>query len=357
MKRIIDLFKKNICYAGLSEEEYRQITSAIQSNNRQNLMTYSIITCVFLAIMFVISFFSKDVESNRLIYIITMFITLFVFCIAESYSEQHPGLLLADIYAFMSILFVFGIILGTVTRPDEQTVTFIALLLTVPLLFTDKPVRMISFIFLYVIIFVIVAFNVKVDYVLSADIIDACVFGAISAIVSTYMMKVKCQRYLYEWKVHVLSETDLLTGLRNRNSFEQNLKMYPSSYNHNLFCIFVDVNGLHELNNTKGHEAGDRMLQFVGKTMQAQFGKEDTYRIGGDEFVAFLRDESEEEVRKRCDRVMLLLEEHSYHASIGWDCVDRNRTDMTELINSAEKQMYEAKKIFYEQKENDRRMR
>ena len=51
--------------------------------------------------------------------------------------------MLVIIYAFVIILFVFGIVLGTVTRPDEQTVSFVALLLTVPLLFTDRPVRMI----------------------------------------------------------------------------------------------------------------------------------------------------------------------------------------------------------------------
>ena len=88
--------------------------------------------------------------------------------------------------------------IGTVIRPDEQTVTFIALLLTVPLLFTDRPVRMIGCIYVYIIAFVIAALYIKEDYVLAADIIDAGVFGTISAIISTYMMSVKCQRYLYE---------------------------------------------------------------------------------------------------------------------------------------------------------------
>ena len=60
-----------------------------------------------------------------------------------------------------------------------------------------------------------------------------------------------------------MSEIDMLTGVRNRNSYEQNLSIYPSLCKKNLSCIFADLNGLHELNNTKGHEAGDKMLQFV----------------------------------------------------------------------------------------------
>ena len=119
--------------------------------------------------------------------------------ICDSKKSENPEsrLLIVDQYAFVSILFIFGIILGTVTRPDEQTVTFVAFLLTVPLLFTDKPIRMISCIFFFVIAFSITAIFVKEDYVLVADIIDVTVFGTISAIISTYMMSVKCQRFLY----------------------------------------------------------------------------------------------------------------------------------------------------------------
>lgn len=89
----------------------------------------------------------------------------------SAYVSKHENrVLLVAVYAFVSILFAFGIILGTVTRPDEQTVSFVALLLTVPLLFTDR-----------------------------------------------------CEKFLYARKVSVLSQTDLLTGLCNRNSYEQRL--------------------------------------------------------------------------------------------------------------------------------------
>lgn len=70
------------------------------------------------------------------------------------------------------------------------------------------------------------------------------------------MMSLKFQRFLYARKVTILSETDLLTGLFNRNSYERKLKVYSSMCNQVFACIYVDVNGLHEINNTKGHVAG-----------------------------------------------------------------------------------------------------
>ena len=357
MKRITVFFKRYFLNSGMSEDEYMQILGEIQNSNRQNLMIFSIISVVFLFIMFCLSFFSQDIVSNRWVYLFTMFISLALFGVTKFCSEKYPGLLLAGIYAFMGILFIFGIILGTVTRPDEQTVTFIALLLTVPLLFTDRPVRMIGNIYVYIIAFVIAAVFIKEEYVLVADIIDACVFGTISAIISTYMMNVKCQRILYGQKVVIMSEIDMLTGVRNRNSYEQNLTIYPSLCKNNLFCIFADLNGLHELNNTKGHEAGDKMLQFVAEKMEEQFGKNNTYRIGGDEFVSFVIDGCADEIQKKIDMVVESAKEKKYYVSIGYDTRSCSDMDMSTLINRAEMRMYEAKKQFYQQKGIDRRIR
>ena len=177
MKIIKDTMKNILLRAGLSQKEWEQVETEHFISNRQNLLIYSKITFGFLLIMFFVSFFSSDVESNRWIYLGTMFIVLGIDAVAKFCGKDHPVLLMADVYVFISILFIFGIILGTVTRPDEQTVTFIALMLTVPLLFTDRPIRMICCIGVYVIVFIIAAVNIKVEYVLIADIIDECIFG------------------------------------------------------------------------------------------------------------------------------------------------------------------------------------
>ncbi|MGN0677216.1 MAG: GGDEF domain-containing protein [Ruminococcus sp.] len=350
-------FKEYFIYSGISKDDYKFISGEIQSGNRQNLIIFSAVASVFLFIMFFLSFFSKDVETSRWVYFFTMLSTLSVLVTAKLFSENSPLILLTDIYIFVSILFIFGIILGTVTRPDEQTVSFIALILTVPLLFTDKPVRMAVFINFYTAVFIIIALYVKVDYVLTADIIDACVFGAISVIVSTYMMNVKCQRYLYEQKVSVMSEIDLLTGIRNRNCYEKNLSFYPSLCSKSVSCVFIDVNGLHELNNTKGHEAGDKMLKFVAGKLQEYFGKNDSYRIGGDEFVAFAVDCTPEELKRRTESLIKDVEEMNYHISVGCDTGLYSGINIDSIIKNAEKHMYEDKTLFYQQKGIDRRVR
>lgn len=357
MNRLKDFMKRELLYAGVAQEEYRLIQKDLQEENRKSMLTFSAITVAFLLIMFLISFASKDVEANRWVYLFVMFVTAAMLAVAYLNKHGNYVVLLLDIYAFVILLFSFGIILGTVTRPDEQTVTFVAFLLTVPLLFTDRPIRMVICLFIAIIAFIITAIFVKEDYVLVADIIDVTVFGTISAIVCTYMMGLKCQRFLYARKVSILSETDLLTGLCNRNSFEQKLETYSSMCNQELSCVYVDVNGLHELNNTRGHAAGDKMLQFVGKTLQKEFGERNSFRIGGDEFVVLAIDEKEEVIQAKIDHIQMLVEAEAYHVSIGYAIGNASEMDVSWLVSTAEKHMYEAKKLYYQQRGVDRRAR
>ena len=99
------------------------------------------------------------------------------------------------------------------------------------------------------------------------------------------------------------------------------------------------------------------MLQFVAKKMEEQFGKNNTYRIGGDEFVSFVIDGCADEIQKKINMVVRSAKEQEYYVSIGYDTGFCSDMDMGSLINTAEMRMYAAKKQFYQQKGMDRRIR
>lgn len=151
-------------------------------------------------------------------------------------------------------------------------------------------------------------------------------------------------------------EKDMLTGLYNRNRYEADLPSIGAHYKKSLACVYIDVNGLHELNNAKGHSAGDIMLKTVAGQICERFGTEFTYRIGGDEFLVFAPDIAAEEVSALCGQLTDALEKENYHISVGIQC-ETDLSSVTALIKSAEKKMYAAKKKYYEQEVNDRRKR
>ena len=140
---------------------------------------------------------------------------------------------------------------------------------------------------------------------------------------------------------------DVLTGLQNRNRYEACLKKLEGS-KEKFICLFIDANGLHELNNTKGHFAGDQMLRFIADTLKVQFGEENIYRIGGDEFVVFLFGKTEEEVSENLTAFNDALKHNEYHAAVG-KCIYESGMSVKQLIVNAEKNMYIAKQKYYEQ--------
>lgn len=155
-------------------------------------------------------------------------------------------------------------------------------------------------------------------------------------------------------KLRARGEQDLLLGIYNRNRYEIDIKQINQDFKNYFACIYIDVNGLHELNNQSGHEAGDQMLKRVATELKILFGNKHTYRIGGDEFIVFITDVDEAQVAKKCNMLEENLKKENIYVSIGFKWVEK-LTSINKIIKEAEQKMYEAKKKFYQQDQFDRR--
>ena len=81
---------------------------------------------------------------------------------------------------------------------------------------------------------------------------------------------------------------DQLTGVFNRKGFEEILRQADRT---KIALLLIDVDRFKKINDTYGHAAGDRVLERVTQTLAAHFRTGDALcRIGGDEFVLFMRD-------------------------------------------------------------------
>lgn len=150
-------------------------------------------------------------------------------------------------------------------------------------------------------------------------------------------------------KIKKMGTTDALTGLLNRNSYQKDIEKYSSADVYSLCCIYMDANGLHELNNHLGHAAGDEMLRYIGASLKEVFGERNTYRIGGDEFVAFCRNMDENQVIDKIHKFNDMMDINNYHVSIGFAWKDAS-LHIDNIISEAEKRMYEDKRLYYEKK-------
>jgi diguanylate cyclase (GGDEF)-like protein/PAS domain S-box-containing protein len=164
------------------------------------------------------------------------------------------------------------------------------------------------------------------------------------------------ERMKMEEEIRLLAITDVLTGLYNRRGFiafaEQQIKT-ANRTGRKLMLLFIDIDGMKSINDTWGHEAGDRALVAATEVLRETFRKSDIVaRIGGDEFAVLAVDAMEppETVLKRlADRI------GSHNArndqpfdlslSIGTAVYDASPScSVDELMSRADEAMYEQKR-------------
>ncbi len=172
----------------------------------------------------------------------------------------------------------------------------------------------------------------------------------------TFSFSMFCRNLKLYSEIREQGDRDTLTGLYNRNRYERDLPRLWAEHGDALACVYIDVNGLHEMNNTQGHEKGDKMLRTVAEGIRAYFDTEYAYRTGGDEFVLLIPDESGTDLTARCGELAASLEVQDYHISAGI-ASESTADSISALIKEAEKKMYEAKRRYYEQASHDRRRR
>lgn len=151
--------------------------------------------------------------------------------------------------------------------------------------------------------------------------------------------------------VYRMSITDQGTGLMNRVAYEKCLRKSDQRVIAPAACIYIDANGLHEINNERGHEAGDQLLHAVAERLREQFPKDDLYRVGGDEFVVFSKaDAAVCEARMQAVSSALAAQDYSISYGIA---VCEAANGLRELVREADEKMLGSKRAYYA--EHDRR--
>ena len=151
-------------------------------------------------------------------------------------------------------------------------------------------------------------------------------------------------------------DCDPLTGLLNRRRFERDLEWWGRNRPETLTCVYIDVVGLHEINNHLGHKAGDGMLCAVAGAMQRMFPLADTYRIGGDEFVVLWADHTGEQGTEAAARIKALLRESNYEISVGVHQIEPDE-NLEDGVDRAENAMRRDKEAYYRETGNLDQMR
>jgi diguanylate cyclase (GGDEF)-like protein len=148
------------------------------------------------------------------------------------------------------------------------------------------------------------------------------------------------------------AQTDFLTGLGNRASFQSALKARMESDAAGILLYLIDVDNLKEINDRLGHDGGDALLVHVGEMLMRAAGPgEDVARIGGDEFALILPKGDERRIAEITATLDAMQGEiWSYGGrswaislSIGLACYPDDALDSAVLYKNADLALYDAK--------------
>ncbi|MCU7904369.1 MAG: EAL domain-containing protein [Candidatus Thiodiazotropha sp. (ex Epidulcina cf. delphinae)] len=179
--------------------------------------------------------------------------------------------------------------------------------------------------------------------------------GEVTAYVATFS-DVTEKRH-HEQQLRKLAYNDMLTGLHNRAAF---LEMFGHVLAHaqrrhsRCALLYLDLDRFKKINDTLGHEVGDRVLVETADRLREGIRSEDeAARLGGDEFIIMLEDIRDGDTPARVARKIIsllgqpiMLDPHVLHitASIGIAVFPEDGGDVTTLLKNADAAMYMAKR-------------
>ena len=150
-----------------------------------------------------------------------------------------------------------------------------------------------------------------------------------------------------------LARTDGLTGLLNAKAFRERAEEEIARVNRNgqhVAAAFIDCDNFKTVNDTLGHQEGDRLLEAIAQEMQRSVRVTDVpARMGGDEFAILLPETSQHDARYVVERLQKALNEQMQREnwpvtfSIGVAVYTSPPATVDDLLHNADKLMYEVK--------------
>lgn len=335
---------------GISAEDYQLVKAELHKENINTLKNLTLtMTPIFLCLGMVGVFCSDSVPLGLLSILLSV-ILLAIYI----WSKRAKKIGQLELYLFIILGLLYGIAAACMA-PDRNVQAFLGMLILMPLIYTLRPKIVNIIVLSATAVFIAVTLLFRNPSVFYYDIVNAIVFMIGSIATTSCINRIRLQRFIYAYENDIMAHHDILTGLYNRNSYQEKIDSFALVDKTLPACIFIDVNGLHEYNDTYGHNAGDEMLRSVAGSIIYVFGKENSYRLGGDEFVVLSPEVDENSLKAMITRMIRDVNSHGYNIACGYS-LDRNGTsDIISLIKEAETNMYINKAEFYTATGKDRR--
>ncbi|MBO6148661.1 MAG: GGDEF domain-containing protein [Lachnospiraceae bacterium] len=366
-----------IDHYGYSPSIYRECTDLIWSTNEKHV---SIINMWFLIINVLFAGFSVlnmfGVNRSRIsFYVIYGIVSLaFEICLIffRKLIHKHPRI---TVY-FSIVLLLSYCVSSSMAQPYLTASMFLVLVVLVALSYIDTMFRMTLVLSFFSLFFIWSSFSRKPESIAVEDTYNILVCLSLALVLHFTFQRARMGQFITYYRniqiqheLEIQSSFDPLTSLLNRGRFFSMAgDVMKSPHDEYMAVCLLDLDGFKEINDVLGHQMGDKAIQIAGQTilntlkldMGARWDFQEKAmrerlsfagRLGGDEFIVFLRGKAGREEVAPLLRDMLdnlnrveIGELHGIHASFGVSEIEPENTDIDDIYRQADLALYESKR-------------
>ena len=352
MGKVFNIIRNYFCYCGIEKEEYNQLKKAAYISNYQIWKILHFLMAGAFGFLMIGALRSNMLQDNFFIYL--SFFAYSVLAIVFFFKLQKDSIIAQFIiYLSISVLFLYGCTLS-IHRPDIPAVSFIAFLLVTPMFMIDKPYFMAIELCAASAVFLLWTSGVKPANVWQIDCANVVPFTVIGIFLNVIANSIRIKEFVLARKINFQKDTDELTGLKNKGKLTREINKFLSNPATSQGILFMlDIDRFKSINDTYGHDTGDTVIREMGLFLADQFTKDEIVgRFGGDEFIIFIRNESdpdfaarvaEQVVRGAAEHVRVPESGQGVSVSVGIALYHGEEKNYSEIFKKADTAMYISK--------------
>ena len=334
---------------------FRLARQEVAARNLLLVRALSLTTAGLLLILLCISPFLISGWSPTLNHLLLLPASLLVWALAELYARRgQPTSLGVTMMCllFEAVLFVLIILIDVIPTPDAPG-TFMPLLCVVlPSMFVFPLSLSYGVVAVFEVIYILAVLAFKNDFIGQYDIFNSIVGIIFSLALSLVIARLRVRDHEARLRYQQLSTQDFLTEILNKQSFQEAACRYllGSGSDVHRALLILDVDDFKNVNDSRGHFSGDRLLRSIGKLLSELFRSTDLIgRFGGDEFIILMKGPASlSALDEKCRQIQtrLLQSQESdplITCSIGGVSAEGQQVSFEQLFRQADAALYQAK--------------
>ncbi|MBQ9505191.1 MAG: GGDEF domain-containing protein [Lachnospiraceae bacterium] len=362
---------------GYYKDNYNDCIDMIRQTNLRHvaiLNRWFLIVNIFFLVFSIMSIFGVR-SSMTPFYAVFLGISVLFEVMMFVFRKSVQKYSLPIIYINMCIVMIYGI-LASVAQPYMAATFFIVLIVVIAISYIDTMARMTIALVVFTAAFLIASYTQKAMTIAFQDTYNSLLCLSLAVTLHFAFQRTRMQQFITHQKnvqiqreLEIKSSFDALTSLLNRGRFFAMAGSVLRGY-HNEYMVLclLDLDEFKQINDKLGHQMGDKAIQIAGNTITevmeidlkekwsfqeraVRNGLSFAGRLGGDEFIVFIRGKSKkEEILTLMQEMLKKLNQVDYgelkgiHASIGITEILEQDMDIDDAYRRADEALYESKR-------------